>query len=191
MEVKKVIMKGKRILFLLNIILILSFSCKNTNEENSINNNQHHSSKAQITIDELIQDVKMLVPLDTILKRYYYNFEEILNSPYFNEVIGGAHNLLHEMLNSNDSLYFFWNDEIDSVSPLSWLNKSSTCTENLLILEGEDALRGRYLCFCFTKNGEIYSNFVLTDKKTGLPVWLRNEEKYVIRKGDTTIIRIQ
>jgi len=185
-------MKGKRILFLLFIILILSFSCKNTNEENSINNNApYHSSKAQITVDELIQDVKMLVPFDSILKRYFYNYEEILINPYLNDVIEGEHYLLREMLNLNDSLYFFWNDEIDSVSPLSWLNKSSTCTENLLILEGEDALRGRYLCFCFTKNGKIYSNAVLTDKETGLPIWLRNEDEYVIRKVDTTIIRIQ
>lgn len=184
-------MKGKRILFLLNIILILSFSCKNTAKENPINNGGFHLSKAQITIDELIQDAKMSVPFDSILKRYFYNSKEILNSPPFYDIIEGHYNLLGEMLNSNDSLYFFWNNEIDNVSPLSWINKSSTCTESLLILEGEDALEGRVSCVCFTENGEIYSTFVLTDKETGLPVWLRNEEKYVIRKGDTTIIRIQ
>lgn|SRR5690554_154783 len=163
----------KMVLFIIGSFLLLP-SCKNDfSDEDSL-------SKSKKTIKGFVNDARKNVDFKDVMRKYYYEPEEILNNELFYQFFEAEYIYLKENLKkNNDSLYYFWNDEVENVDYYDWLNEDCFCKEAVLLLFSKRPKQRHRSTFCFNEDGLIYSNIILTDSNLDTTVWVRNQPELI------------
>lgn len=175
----------KKSIIIVNLIFFL-LGCNNNGSINlKKNTKQNTILKSKKTAKHFLNDAKNDIPFDTILKKYYYDYQDILSDYNYHYMHKSLYQGLTIMLNSDDTLFFYWDSQIDSLEGASWYNHCDTCKHILLILNSKKVFRAKHYSICFTDMGKIYSSLVLNEHKTNKAVWLRTEKKYVRKEGKT------
>jgi len=170
----------KSLLFAIGSLLILP-SCNNSeNESDSL-------SKSKETFNGFVSDARRNVDFKEVMRKYYYKPEELLNDELFFQFFEAEYIYLMENLRkSNDSLFYFWNEEVENVDYYDWLNEDGFCKEAVLILFSKKPKQRHRLTFCLNEEGLIYSNINLTNHDIDTIVWVRNQPELINKEKATS-----
>lgn len=160
-------------------------SC-NSEKEKEQNKDSDNFTPAQKTMNSYIKDIKSGVEYEKILEKYYYKPDDILNGKILLFYEGFHKNLANAINNSRDSIKFYWNDEITEVKTLDWIYDKENCEENLLIIFSGYPEKTNYNCYCFTEEGKIYSNLLITDPTDRSNIWVRDDRYTSVEPKDST-----
>lgn len=187
-------MNASLLILKVGFLFFLLSSCNSMSTKKGVQSNPTSKlTPAQITMKNCIHDLKNdTTQVKTILKKYFYNYEEILNNKPYDILYKRYYSYLKDVF-TNDSynIRYYWNKEIDTVPQYDWVNDNKICNENLLILvsDKENGSLIDHIQYCFTEKGKIYSNVTIVNPNDiSATIWVRAEDKYVWKDSNNFYI---